>query len=235
MKTAFIITSLLILIPLTLISCLTFQNRIDAHSQWVYIMNIRHPSKNIALSCMGVYGKSFSSSPPSHIEAANEFKNFSIFGSKGTVDIDESFSPHIDATINYVTNEVRLADGESITDFNGFTIKVEQDGFVVSNGKKSIFISEKHDWSEITSNGSFLYGGHVGPKSVGGLRRLLWNIGLRDSAIEYTKPENVKKHRYLKWCISPIETNSNEFEVYTIYIPARDVVWRKRKVWFTSI
>lgn len=233
MKTALMITSLLILVSLTLISCLTFQSQIDANSQWVYIMNIRHPSKDISLSCMGVYGKHYSSSPPSRIETANEFKNFSIFGSKGTVDIDESFRPDFDNAINYVTNEVILSDGESITDFNGFTINVEQDGFVVSNGKKSIFISEKHDWSEITSNGFFVYGGHVGSNSVSGWRWLLWNIGLRDSAIEYT--ENIKKHRYLKWCISPMETNSNEFEVYTIYIPDRDVVWRKRKVWFTSI
>ena len=97
-----------------------------------------------------------------------------------------------------------------------------------------MLISEKHDWSEITSKGFFLYGGHIGPKIVGDLRKFLWNIGLRDSGMEYTKPENVKKHRYLKWCISPKETNSNEFEVYTIYIPACDVVWRKRKVWFTS-
>ena len=233
MKITFIRTILLILISLTLISCLTSQRRIEAHSRWVYIMNIRHPSKDIALSCMGVYGKHFSSSPPSRIVEANEFKHFFTFGLKGTIDIDESFIPQINTPINYVTNEVRLSDGESMIDFNGFTINVQQDGFVVSNGKKRILISEKYDWSEITSNGFFFYAGHIGPKRVDGLRKLLWNIGLRDSGMECVKLE--KKHRYLKWCISPIETNSNEFEVYTIYVPARDVVWQKRKVWFTSI
>lgn len=234
MKRAFIITILSIIISLALTSCLVFQKQTDAHSRWVYIMNIRHPSKDIALSCMGVYDHRFSSSPPSYIEKANEFKNFSVFASKGTVDIDESFIPQTDTSLHYVTNEVSLSVGESIIDFNGFEINAVQDGFVVSNSKKSIFIPEKHDWSEITSNGSFLYGGHMGPRNVGGLRKFLWNIGLVDSGIEYTKPENVKKYRYLKWCISPIETSSNEFEVYTIYIPARDAVWRKRKVWFQS-
>ena len=112
---------------------------------------------------MGGYGNRFSSSPPSYIEAENEFKNFFIFGSKGTVDIDESFIPQTNTPINYVTNEVCLSVGESIIDFNGFTIGAEQDGFVVSNGKKSMLISEKHDWSEIISKGFFLYGGHIGP------------------------------------------------------------------------
>ena len=106
MKNVFIITILSILIPLTLMLCLIFQKQIDAHSQWVYIMNNRHSSKDVALSCMGAYGKHFSSSPASYIEAENEFKNFSIFGSKGTVDIDESFIHQTNTPINYVTNEV---------------------------------------------------------------------------------------------------------------------------------
>lgn len=197
-------------------------------------MSIRHPTRDIALTCLNTYGNFLSTSTPEQLKATNEFKNVSVFGSRGTVDIDEGFVPDDDVRIKYVTNEVEMSIGESITDFNGFTIVAEADAFVVSNGKKKISISEKHDWSEITSNGFFEYGGSIGTVCVTGWKEIMWELGLRESRTEYKDPAAAKQHRYWKWCISPMAHNPSEFEVYSVYIPKNEVVWQKRRIWFAS-
>lgn len=197
-------------------------------------MSIRHPTRDIALTCLNTYGNFLSTSTPKQLKATNEFKNVSVFGSRGTVDIDEGFVPDDDVIIKYVTNEVEMSIGESITDFNGFTIVAEADAFVVSNEKKKISISEKHDWSEITSKGFFEYGGSLGEVCVTGWKEIMWKLCLRESFTEYKDPAAAKQHRYWKWCISPAANNPGEFEVYSVYIPEKEVVWRKRRIWFTS-
>lgn len=237
MKINFPIKILLTALILSVSSCYVFLNQKQAYGtapdRWIYIMSIRHPTRDITLTCLNTYGNFLSTSSPEQLRETNEFNNFSIFGSKGTVDIDEGYMPNVSARIKYVTNEVELSIGESITDFNGFTIVAEDDAFVVSNGKKKISISENHDWSAITSNGFFEYGGPAGEVCVEGWQRVMWIFGLRKSGMEYKKP--ARQHRYWKWCISPIAYNSKEFEVYSIYIPKNEVAWRKRRIWFTSV
>lgn len=238
MKNASIITSLLTFLSLGMSACVDFhgQNQSNVRSQeyWTYIMCIRHSSKAIALSCLSSYINILSTTPPKRQQSSNEFRNFSVFGTKGTVDKEESFIPQEAEQLTYVINDVDLSVGESIIDFNGFTITAEENALVVSNGTNKMVIPEKHDWQEITDKGFFSYGGHIGSSVVKGWERFLWNIGLRESHIEYKNPKENKQYRYLKWCISPLEPNSNEFEVYSIYIPAKDVVWRKKKIWYTS-
>lgn len=227
MKSSFIGKILITVLAMGLVSC----SNVDA-KQRIYIMCIRHHSKDIALTCLNTYGTFLSQLSPDQMLKTNEFENPSVFGSRGTTDTEEVYMPQVNNRIQYVTNEVELSSGESITDFNGFTIKAEEDAFVVSNGKRKVLISEKQDWLEITSNGFFEYGGQCGSRPVEGWQEFLWCLGFRKSMLEY-KP--AKECRYWKWCISPVKDNPNEFEVYTVYIPKNEVVWQRRKIWYSSL
>ena len=223
-----------IFIALLVLCACTFQQQLQYPERWAYVMCIKHASKDIAVSSMNQYTKRNSYLPPKKQEKQPEFKNFSIFGKRGIVDTEWSYIPQAIDKLNYVTNEIVLAEGESITDFNGFTIKATADSLIISNGKKRYSIKEKLDWTDIESIGGIAYGGHHGPRPIFGWKQFLWSIGLRESMWDYHGPKNIKPHRYLKWCLSPTENHSSNFEIYTMYVPSRDVAWIKRKVWYDS-
>lgn len=224
----------LILALLVLCACSFQQQQLQYPERWMYVMCIKHASKDIALSSMNVYSQRFSYLSPKKQEKEPEFKNFSIFGKRGIVDTEWSYIPQAIDKLNYVTNEIVLAEGDTITDFNGFTIEATANALVVSNGKKRYTIKEKQDWSDIESKGRVNYAGHIGHKYISEWQMFLWSIGLRDDMWDYPDPNDIKPHRFMKWCLSPIDKESCNFEIYTVYIPKRDVAWRKRNVWYKS-
>ena len=201
----------------------------------MYVMCIRHESKEIAVSCINNSDKILSTLSPKKQAERPEFKNFSIFGKRGIVDTDWSFLPQVTDKLNFIINEIVLAEGESIVDFNGFTISAEQDALVVSNNKKKYRIKEKHDWTDITSKGTLTYCGHYGANPLNGWQWFLWSVGLRDDMWDYSREEDIKEHRFFKWCVSPIEEAPSEFQVETRYLSSPpEVLYIKSKTWYKS-
>lgn len=206
-----------IFLALLVLCACTFQQQLQYPERWQYIMCIKHATKDISISCMNSHSKRLSALSPKKQRKSSEFKFFSNFGKNGTIDTDISFIPQYTDKLNYITNEIVLEEGKSITDFNGFTITAKSDNLVISNGEKYYHIKEKHDWTDITSKGDFEYGGHIGTYVVSGWQNFLWNLDLRDSHIAEKDPADIKEHRYFKWCVSPIDGIPNQFEVYTEY------------------
>lgn len=191
---------------LTVTACNSLPNLKNADERWLYIMYVRHSSKDIAISCSNAFDNRISSVPMKRQYLHPEFKNFQAFGCVGEIHTETSFIPQETDKLNIVVNDVELREGESIQDFNGFTISAEVDSLVISSGKHQLKLSENHDWSKITEMGSFDY------------------VGARQG----------RKYRYQKWCLSPLSPFSDDFEVYSVYIPNDDIAWFKRKIWYTS-
>lgn len=202
--------------------------------RWCYVMCIKHATKDISINCLNSTEKWLSLLSFGEQQKAPEFHSFSNFGRKGSIDMELSWLPDVTNTLYYVVNEITLHPGEEMKDFNGFTIKAKSDYLLISNGKKDYRIKEKKDWTDIESKGTFKYCGHIGTNPVFGWKKFLWDIGLRDSAYDDQAPKNIKAHRFLKWCLSPTDDKSSDYVIYTMYIPHKDVVWTKRKVWYDS-
>lgn len=204
--------------------------------RWCYVMCIKHATKDISINCLNSTEKWLSLLSFDEQQKTPEFHSFSNFGRKGSTDIELSWLPDVTNTLYYVVNEITLHPGEEIKDFNGFTIKAKNDYLLISNGKKNYRIKEKKDWSDIESKGTIKYGGHRGgnPLFPWHLKYWLYFFGLSDSDMDFPDPKNIKDHRFLKWCLSPTDNKSSDYIIYTMYIPHKDVVWRKRKVWYDS-
>lgn len=187
-------------------SCGALVNRANSDERWIYIMYIRHSSKNIAVSCLNTFDNRISSLSIEQQQRLPEFKNFSAFGCTGEIHTEIGFIPQVTDKLNIVVNDIELNEGESIEDFNGFTISAESNSLVVSSRKREFRLSENHDWSGILMLGSFDYAGI----------------------------QKGQKYRYQKWCLSPLAPFSDDFEIYSIYIPKHDVAWFRRKIWYTS-
>lgn len=211
------------------------QQQFTSPERWMYIMCIRHESKDIAVLCMNNSHRELSALPPSKQAKMPEFKNFQVFGKRGVVETDWSFIPQVTDKLNYIVNEVVLSTGESIVDFNGFTISAEHDALAVSNKRKKYRIKEKNDWNEITSQGGIDYAGHYGPNPVSKWQMCLYSLGLREDMWDYPEEKDIKKHRFFKWCVSPIEGKPDEFQVQTRFIPNAPVLLCiMRETWYKS-
>lgn len=226
---------LLMVFALLLLPGCSFQKQLKYPERWMYVMCIRHESNDIAVSCINSSNKILSTLSPKKQAQMSEFKNFSIFGKRGTVDTDCSFFPQVTDKLNYIINEVVLSDGESIVDFNGFSISAGKDYLLVSNNKKKYRIKAKHDWTDITSKGAIYYCGSRGARYVSDWHMFLWSIGLRESIWDDVDEKEIKEYRFFKWCVSPIEGKPNEFRVTTRYMPHPPellcITW---KTWYSS-
>ncbi len=230
---------------ITVLASIIFLQHISMAAEqeyWVYVMCIRHESLNISINCLDSYDSFLSSKNPMQQLSEPDFSNFSIFGKKGTVEIVVSFIPQVSEHVYYVTNDIVLANGETCMDFNGFSITAEKDALVVSNGRIAHKITERKNWEEITSMGTFKYGGHicshtdnfVDSENIQKWQDFFKGHGFEIDMNRFTAQIGIKEHHLWRNCISPTDRDSHEYVVYSVYIPHCDVIWWKRKIWYTS-